>query len=289
MPVTSGVPQGSVLGPTLFLAYINDLPQHLNCSLSLFADDTLIYQVVDNLDDKKKFQSNIEALESWTCTWGMSFNVNKCSVLVFNDHNSSPDANYSLGGVQLEVVHETKYLGVLLQSDFKFGKHLNDKINKAKRQLGLITRTLFKAPESAKLLAYKSLCRPHVEYAATLWDPHLEYLIHDIEMVQHKAIRFITNLKGRDSITKARTQLNLETLTERRRKARHCLLLKLLSDDEHHGSMIKDYDELTNSKDMPITRATSRGAPPTIYAKTSVYYNSFLPKTVREMKANIFT
>ena len=97
-------------------------------------------------------------------------------------------------------------------------------MTEAKRTLGLIKRTLYHAPKKAKLLAYTSLCRPKVEYAATLWDPYNKGLTHDIEMVQkNQAIRFIMNIKGlKDSITVAREQLELETLQDRRKRLK-CL------------------------------------------------------------------
>ena len=69
-------------------------------------------------------------------------------------------------------------------------------MKKARQLLSMIKRTLFKAPEKAKLLAYNGLCRPHVEYAAAVWDPNLEYIAHNIDMVQHDAVRFISGLKG---------------------------------------------------------------------------------------------
>ena len=289
LPVTSGVPQGSVLGPTMFLVYINDLPKHINCNISLFADDTLIYQVVDNVTDKQNFQTNIASLHAWADTWGMSFNTNKCSVMVFNQSQASPDPKYLLGNTPLEVVQQSKYLGVLLQSDLRFTNHISEKVSKANRQLGMIKRALYNAPSSAKLLAYTSLCRPVVEYAAPVWDPYLECLSHDIEKVQQKAIRFISNLKGRDSVTDARDKLSLDTLSDRRSKIRQNLLFRLLSKEEQHNSLITDYDELMNNNSdiAPQTRAKTRGDPPTIYAKSSAYYNSFLPKTVREMKKRL--
>ena len=81
------------------------------------------------------------------------------------------------------ITQETKYLGVVNPSDLKFTNHIFTKYSKAKRQLGMVKRTLFKASKKAKLLAYIGLCRPHVEYPAAVWDPNLEYIMHDIEMV----------------------------------------------------------------------------------------------------------
>ena len=289
LPVTSGVPLGSVLGPILFLIYINDLPKVVNCSTSLFADDTLLYQPVNNDEEKKLFQTNIYSLQNWAQTWCMSFNIDKCSVLVFNPTQSSPQAEYKLNDTALAVVQETKYLGVVLQSNLKFNNHIQSKVLKAKRQLGMLKRALHAAPEKARLLAYTSLCRPHIEYAAAVWDTSLEYLKHDIEMVQHNAIRFICQLKGRESITEARNNLQLDTLADRRTKIRHALLMRILSKEENHESLSSSYDELMSVKpdNIPNTRAATRGDPPTIYAKTSAYHNSFLPKTVRELKSKL--
>ena len=114
-----------------------------------------------------------------------------------------------------------------------------------------------------------------MEYAAAVWDPYLEYITHDIEMVQHNAVRFI--FKGRDSITSALEGLNLETLAARCRKTRHSLLLKLLANEENHNSLINAYEDLMDTRptNMPTTRAAERGDPCTIYAKTSAYHNSF--------------
>ena len=103
--------------------------------------------------------------------------------------------------------------------------------------MGMIKRALCDAPASARLLAYTSLCRPNVEYAASVGDIKLDNLISDSEMVQHNAIRFISTLKGRDSVTSAREKLELETLADRRTKIRHALLLRLLSHEENNKSL----------------------------------------------------
>ena len=121
----------------------------------------------------------------------------------------------------------------------------------------MIKRALHNASESAKLLTYTSLCRPHVKYAASVWNPYLECLNHDIEMIQNKAVRFISNIKGRGSLSEAREQLHLDTLVNRRKKIRHHRLLRLLSNEEHHRLLVNDYDKLFSDclDNTPTTRA----------------------------------
>ena len=102
-------------------------------------------------------------------------------------------ADYAVANTQLEIVDETKYLGVILQSNLKW----------ARQQLGTIKRVLYDATEKAKLLASTALLRPHVEYASTMWDPSTKQLRHELDMVQSGAIWFFCRLKGRDSVTKA--------------------------------------------------------------------------------------
>ena len=114
----------------------------------------------------------------------MSFNTTKCFTLAINQTSKSPTPDYRLGQELLTTVTSTKYLGVILQSDLKFTDHIESKTTKARQILGMIKRTLYNAPEKAKFLAYTSLCRPILEYAATVWDPQQKNLVHDIEMVQ---------------------------------------------------------------------------------------------------------
>ena len=109
-------------------------------------------------------------------------------------------------------------------------------------------------------------------------------------MGQNNAIRHISNLKGRESVSVAAAKLNLTPLQERRKTDRHNLqLLRVLNREENHQAFTSSYDELIkiNVNNKPITRATARGEPPTIYAKSSAYYNSSLPKTVRELKEKL--
>ena len=151
----------------------------------------------------------------------------------------------------------------------------------------MIKQALHGAPQDAKLLAYLSHCRPHVEFASSVWDSTLEYQINSIEMGQHKAIRFICNLKSRESISAAANRLEINALKERLEGNRHGLLLRILSRETNHQVLANSYDKLINDRpdDIAITRAASRH-PATIYVKSSTYHESFLPKTIRELKSN---
>ena len=112
LPVCSGVPQGSVLGPTLFLIYINDLPLAVNCNVSLYADDTLMYSEIRTIEDKVNFQTNINSLQDWSTTWKMPFNTSKCEVIVFSKFDV--DHHCTLNGSPLQRVGKTKSLGVII-------------------------------------------------------------------------------------------------------------------------------------------------------------------------------
>jgi hypothetical protein len=183
--------------------------------------------------------------------------------MVFNNKKDSPVASYHLSQAPLDIVDETRYLGVTLQSDLKFNKLIRSKIAKAQQQLGMIKRALFDAPEHARLIAYTSLCPPNLEYASSVWDPVSKKLDHDIEMVQRKGLRFMRNIKGRHGVTEAMEQIGLQPLSLRRKTNRRNLLLRLLlSKEEHFKSLISAYEELTNDRlDHPTTRSTSRGDP----------------------------
>lgn len=223
----------------------------------------------------------------WACQWKMPFNIDKCEFMVFGDA-ATPDSDYTLGTTQLAKVDTTKYLGVCLQANLQFDTHIAEKISKATKILGCIKHTLYDAPQKAKLMAYTSLCRPILEYADTVWDPTDKQTSYNIEMVQRKAVRFIKKLKGRQSVTDASTELGLQSLEDRRKNHRLCLLHKILSDEDRHDTLTSAYEELVNARQHSTmtTRAAARGEPNAIYARTRLFHNSFLPKTIRDLRLN---
>ena len=241
--VRSGVPQGSVLGPCLFLSYINDLPERVTSTSRLFADDTLLHRLMREAEDRNKIQHDLENLELWENEWDMHFHPSKCSVLPiskakrpkstsqFSEENSQ---DYILHNQKLEKVSSTKYLGVTLQNDLKFDQHIDNISGKANKMLGLLRRNLRSAPKTTKELGYKALVRPILEYASSVWDPYEEKDITKIEKVQRRAARFVLNrYRQTDSVTAMLEELGWHTLQQRRRKARLSMLHKINSGQVH--------------------------------------------------------
>ena len=125
VPVTSGVPQGSVLGPILFLIYINDLPDKIKSQVRLFADDTAAYLAISNLKDAEILQSDLNLLQQWETSWDMEFNPSKCAVLHITRSKSPIPSHYTLHGQVLESVSNSKYLGVDISDNLSWNCHIN--------------------------------------------------------------------------------------------------------------------------------------------------------------------
>ena len=170
--VTSGVPQGSVLGPVLFLVYINDLPSTTDSEVRLFADDTIIYREVKSERDCRALQEDLIKLESWEKDWQMEFHPDKCNVMHITRKRKPISFTYMLHGQPLKDVTQAKYLGVTLSNDLKWNHHVKGIANKANRTLGFIKRNLQISSPEIKSRAYMGLVRPSLEYACTVWDPH---------------------------------------------------------------------------------------------------------------------
>lgn len=189
-PVISGVPQGTVHGPLLFLIYINDLPKCISSSVHLFADDCVIFREINNDTDLHALQSHINAISHWCNTWQMVLNTTKCKSMRVSRITTNAHS-YFLDGNILEAVTSYKYLGIHITTDLSWNLHIESITNKTNRMLGYIRRNFHSAPSSIKLLLFKSLVRSQLDYASPIWDPCTEILSHQLEMIQNNAARFI--------------------------------------------------------------------------------------------------
>ena len=126
--VDSGVPQGTVLGPIMFLCHINDLPDCVNSSVRLFADDCLLYRTIKKEEDHLTLQADLKHLEEWANKWGMRFNTKKCYVLSINNKSSR---YYQLEKHTLQEVQDNPYLGLQISNDLNWSIHINNVCKKA--------------------------------------------------------------------------------------------------------------------------------------------------------------
>ena len=136
------------------------------------------------------------------------------------------------------------------------------------------------------MLAYTSLCRSILDYADVLWDPADKKTAEQLETFQNKAVRFIKGIKGRHGVTEGRLDLGLNLLADRRRAHRLALLMRILSEEDKHTALSSAYDEITNcrSETVMTTRAAQKGIPTSIFASSQLFHNSFLPRTIRDIR-----
>ena len=189
--VQSAVPQGSVLGPSLFLLYINDLPAGLSSTARLFADDTMCHRDVDSKEEQRQLQEDLDKLAAWEEKWSMSFHPEKCSTLHMTRRRTTLDEAYTLHGHQLQVEPHVKYLGVTISEDLRWVTHTQQVVNKANKTLGFLRRNLKIRNKRVKERAYKALVRPILEYASPVWDPHSTTSTVSLEKVQRRAARWV--------------------------------------------------------------------------------------------------
>ena len=191
VPVDSGVPQGTVLGPILFLCHNNDLPDKTKSQIRLFADDCLLHRTIKTHRDHVIYilQQDLHNLERWADSWGMKFNAKKCYILSIRNKTSN---FYSLDNTILQQVPSNPYLGVTISENLKWSQHIGNITKKANSTLGFLRRNLRTCPPTSRRNAYLSLVRPILEYGAVVWDPYHRIDIDCIERVQHRAARFIT-------------------------------------------------------------------------------------------------
>jgi hypothetical protein len=196
LPVSSGVPQGSILGPLFFIVYVNELPSVLTSALAfMFADDTKCSKRILSSTDCSLLQSDLNNINDWSCENDLQFNVSKFKLLRFyNRSNIHFSENYSMDGVPIEECDYCRDLGVIISVDLSWSQHYDHMIRAAYQILGLIRRTFSSSASThSKKLLYLSLIRSRLIYCSQVWKPHLIKDIKLLELVQRRATKFILN------------------------------------------------------------------------------------------------
>ena len=255
--VLSGVPQGSILGPLLFLIYINDLDIGIMSSILKFADDTKMYGRVGTKEGVDILRKDLEALNDWSDKWQMSFNVEKCKVMHFGKNNAK--AEYKMNERRLAEITEEKDLGVIISNDLKVSKQCDKAASKGNQILGLIKRTVISRKKKVILNLYRTLVRPHLEYCIQAWRPHLVKDIEKLEKVQRRATRMMEECRGKSYNDRLQI-LGLTTLETRRVRADMLEVFKIL----------KGYEGVNGDCFFKIQSTNTRGHSMKLY-KERVY------------------
>uniref|UniRef100_A0A8C5WHD7 Reverse transcriptase domain-containing protein n=1 Tax=Leptobrachium leishanense TaxID=445787 RepID=A0A8C5WHD7_9ANUR len=218
--VTSGVPQGSVLGPILFNIFISDIAEGINGKVCLFADDTKICNRVDVPGGISQMTNDLGKLKKWWELWQLSFNVDKCKIMHLGRKN--PRAEYRIFDTVLTSTSEERDLGVIISEDLRVSSPCNRAagnasrmLGNAGRMLGCVGRGISSRKREVLMPLYRALVRPHLEYCVQYWRPYLQKDIDLLERVQRRATKMVYGLKEK-SYQERLNDLNMYSLEKRR-------------------------------------------------------------------------
>ena len=246
--VTSGVPQGSVLGPLLFLIYINDLPEGIKSFMNMFADDAKLMKRIVSLKCCEELQDDLNKLAEWTATWLIAFNAAKCSVMRMGVSKYRETYQYVLNNTNLRVSECEKDLGILVTPNMSPDKHIAAIVKSTYALLANI-RVAFKPMDLEMFKTiYTTYVRPKLEYAVQFWNPHLKKYEDKIERVQRHATKMVPELRDL-SYEERLNKLNLPTLKERRERGDMITTFKF----------IKGFDDVRSENYFDRRHGTTRG------------------------------
>ena len=234
IPVISGVPQGSVLGPLLFLIYIDGvtrIPLSEGSKLVLYADDMLLYRRITSPVDFNIPQSDVDVVNNWVNENRLCFNTTKCKyMLITRKKRPMHPPAILINGMPIDMVDSYKYLGLLISSDLSWSHHIDSICGKARKILGLLYRRFSHDAEPYALLQlYLSLVRPHLEYRSQVWDPHLQKDINQLEGVQKFGLRICAR-QWDLSYDELLSNFGVPTLNDRRLYLKLTTMFKIIHD-----------------------------------------------------------
>lgn len=273
--VSSGVVQGSVLGPILFTIFINDIDEHItNCSVLKYADDLRIYRSFkSDLSSQQHsgtlFQNDINALVAWSKTWDLDFNVSKCCILHYGRTNIKN--TYKIEDAPIVSRSNEKDLGVLFSNKFNFNEHIETIVKKANQKLGIIAHVFKNRSSKSILPLYKTLVRPLLEYNSAIWCPIAKKYEQKIEKIQKKTLNLLSD-KSLENLSYQQKLSRTKLLSLRARRIQHQLMIMYKMKNNKMGLCFDDFFTTNNYN-------RTRGN----------VYKLLIPKCVTKMRKGFFS
>ena len=241
--IESGVPQGSVLGPLLFLIYINDLEKNIKSNTKFYADDTMLYSIVNEpLNSARNLNTDLETIRNWAHQWKMEFNpdpTKQATEIIFScKRKQTHHPPLVFAGNPVAKEFQQKHLGLIFSHDLSFKKHIYEKLNKAKKILGSLKPLSRYLPTNTLDSIYKSFVRPHLDYCDIIYhEPSkvnafgqsLTSIMEEVERIQYRAGLVVTGAWKGSSRTKLYEELGWESLTDRRQMRRILHFYKIIN------------------------------------------------------------
>ena len=280
--VLSGVPQGSVLGPLLFLIYIDGVG---TISLSpeservIFADDLLLYRHISTPREFLFVQDDITNIEDWSTANYLTLNPCKCKYMIVSRKRAPllPEFTLMLSGQVLDQVDMYKYLGILLNKDLSWSPHIDAICTKVRKIHGVLYRRFYQFCDSDVLRQlYISLVRPHLEYACHVWAPHTSKDINELENVQKFACKMASRQWNGVQYEQLLSITNLPSLERRRIEQRLCHLFKIVHNLVYFPSNVIVHRE----EPLYNFHSFHNSCLYQPYARTNSFYDSFVPHTI---------
>ena len=279
--ITAGVPQGSILGPLLFLIYINDISQNLESKVKLFADDTSLFSVVNDPNISAELLNNdLNKIQEWAFQWKMSFNPDPSKlaheVIFSKKRNKITHPDLVFHELPVERVDNHKHLGLILDEKLNFNIHLNMITEKVTKAICVLRKLRYYIPRNSLITIYKSFIRSHLEYSDIIYDqPNNTLFSNKLESIQYNASLAITGAIRGTSREKLYKELGLEYLSSRRWSKRLCLFYKIFKD--------KSPPYLYNYIPLPNHHLNTRNQHhiPQIFCRTDSFLNSFFPSCIK--------
>ncbi len=228
--INAGVPQGSILGPIMFLIYANDIPTILESSTKLYADDTSLY--VSDKDPNtanEKLSADLERLSAWSKKWKVIMNPEKTERMIISRKRNVREYELKMDGREISIVKHHKHLGIVLQSNGKWDKHIEGIIAKAKKKVDMMNALMYKLDRLTLDTLYKTFIRPKLEYGCILWDNCTLNLKIKLENVQLSAARIVTGAVKGTSHRTIYQESKWETLQERRNQQQKTMMYKIMN------------------------------------------------------------